>query len=88
MVVTVDWLAPEVPLSPELVLVLPPELRAQALARLGLPVWPKARPAVAIAPPPAQESLRRTFGTVLVPHGAQLVVIFVAVTALTLSGLP
>ena len=37
-------LAPEEPLSPELVLVLPPELRARAIAALGEPVWPAPRP--------------------------------------------
>ena len=36
-------LAPEEPLSPELVLVLPPELRARAIAALGEPVWPTPR---------------------------------------------
>lgn len=44
-------LAPDEPLSPELVLVLPPELRAQALARLGPPVWPAPRPRAPEAPP-------------------------------------
>jgi hypothetical protein len=33
-------LAPVEPLSPELVLVLPPELRARVIAALGDPVWP------------------------------------------------
>ena len=84
MVVTVDQLAPEEPLSPELVLVLPPDLRAQALARLAPPVWPKAQAPVAATPPLARESLTRTFGTVLVARMAQLVLIFVVVTALTL----
>ena len=37
-----DQLAPDEPLSPELVLVFSPELRAQALARLEAPV--RARP--------------------------------------------
>ena len=49
-VLTVDRLAPEEPLSPELVLVLPPELRAEALARLPQPVWQKAQSRVAAAP--------------------------------------
>lgn len=40
---TVDQLAPDEPLSPEVVLVLPPELRAQALATLGPPVWQAPR---------------------------------------------
>jgi len=41
--VNVHQLAPNEPLSPELVLVLPPELRAQVLASLGPPVWPTPR---------------------------------------------
>jgi hypothetical protein len=50
----VDQLAPDEPLSPELVLVLPPELRAETIARLGPAVWPKPHrlaPAVAAAEP-------------------------------------
>jgi hypothetical protein len=43
-------LAPEEPLSPELVLVLPPELRARAIAALGDPVWPTPRPRAAEKP--------------------------------------
>jgi hypothetical protein len=39
--VNFDQLALDEPLSPELVLVLSPELRAQAIARLGPPAWPK-----------------------------------------------
>jgi hypothetical protein len=49
---TVPQLAANEPLSPELVLVLPEELRAQVLAALGPPVRPTPRPA-AQAPPPA-----------------------------------
>jgi hypothetical protein len=37
-------LASDDPLSPELVLVLPAELRAAAIASLGPPVWPKPKP--------------------------------------------
>lgn len=37
-------LAPDEPLSPELVLVLPAELRARAIAALGDPTWPTPRP--------------------------------------------
>lgn len=50
--VNIDQLAPEEPLSPELVLVLPPQLRAEVLASLGPPVWPEPRPR-APEPPPA-----------------------------------
>ena len=44
------------PLSPELVLVLPPDLRAQALALLGPPVWPAPRLRVVEAPAPLVEA--------------------------------
>jgi hypothetical protein len=97
-VVTVDRLAPDEPLSPELVLVLPPELRAEALARLPEPLWPKAQPRiaaapvrrkaqphVAAAPPRMPQSLTRILATVLVARAAQLMLIFVSVTALVLT---
>jgi hypothetical protein len=83
--VTVDQLAPEEPLSPELVLVLPPELRAAALAQLPPPAWPKGQPRVAVAPPPAQESLTRILVTVLLSRVAQLMLIFFSATALILT---
>jgi hypothetical protein len=54
--VSIPPLEPDEPLSPELVLVLPPELRAQALARLGAPSWPTPRPR---RPEPALPALRR-----------------------------
>jgi hypothetical protein len=54
--VSIPQLEPDEPLSPELVLVLPPELRAQALARLGPPVWPAPR---SRRPEPALPALRR-----------------------------
>jgi hypothetical protein len=82
--VNIDQLAPEEPLSPELVLVLPPELRAKALARLAPPVWPKPQRRVQPALPPAEDSLTRTLGPVLLGRLVQLVVTFVTVTALTL----
>lgn len=44
-------LPPDEPLSPELVLVLPAELRAEAIASLGPPVWRAPRPRVPDAPP-------------------------------------
>jgi hypothetical protein len=52
-------LAPDEPLSPEIVLVLPPELRAEALAALGPPVWPspRLRLYVPAAPPASVEEL-------------------------------
>ena len=84
----IDQLAPEEPLSPELVLVLPPELRAQAVARLPPPIWP-TRSSIGAAPALADDSLAddssmRLLGIVLFARVAQLIVIFVAVTALTL----
>jgi hypothetical protein len=78
-------LTPDEPLSPELVLVLTPELRAQALALLGPPFWPAPRPrAVARAVPP-REPFVRSVGVFLAGRVAQLGVIFVAVTILTLA---
>ena len=82
---TVDRLAAEEPLSPELVLVLPPELRAEALARLPEPVWRKAQPRVAVTPPCTQEPLTRILATVLVARIGQLVLIFVSVTVIILT---
>ena len=81
---TVDHLAPDEALSPELVLVLSPALRAQAVARLGAPVWPTPRPrAAAVAP--ADDPFERSLGEIVVARVIQLAVIFVAVTALTLA---
>jgi hypothetical protein len=80
-----DQLTPGEPLSPELVLVLPPELRAEALARLGPPEWTMQRPSVGIATRPAADSLTRTLGAALLPRVAQLMLTFLVVTALTLS---
>jgi hypothetical protein len=54
-------------------LVLPPELRAKALARLAPPQRRS----------PAAVSLTRTLGAVFLPRVVQFTVIFVAVTALT-----
>jgi hypothetical protein len=83
--VNIHQLAPDEPLSPELVLVLPPELRAQALARLGPPVRyaPPRRP---VAPPPVVAVGPRalSLGVLLVARVGQLALIFVAVTLLTL----
>jgi hypothetical protein len=85
--VDVHQLAPDEPLSPELVLVFPPELRAQALARLPAPVWPAA-PRRAVAAPPApvvDDSPLPSLGTMLVSRVVQLVAIFVFVTILILA---
>ncbi len=77
-------LAPDEPLSPELVLVLPPEERAQVLAALGPPVRPRpplrvvAHPVHVRKPPPP--SLSRLVAARLVSLG----VIFVLATVTTL----
>jgi hypothetical protein len=84
MVVNIEF-EPGEPLSPELVLVLPPELRAKALAGLASPAPPEPRNLVEVTPPPADDSLTRTLAAVLSAHVVQLVLIFVAVTAFTLA---
>jgi hypothetical protein len=100
-------LAPDEPLSPELVLVLPAELRAQAIARLGPPAWPAPRPRPVVAPPPVleapvleapaleapvldrppavDESFARYVGALVAARLAQLALIFVFVTIVTLA---
>jgi hypothetical protein len=86
---TTDQLAPDEPLSPELVLILPPELRAEALARLGEPVWlrprPRPRPPATIVLEPAREPYARSLGRVIGTRILQLALIFVAVTVVTLA---
>jgi hypothetical protein len=82
---SVNQLAPDEPLSPELVLVFSPELRAQALASLGPPVWPAPRPRVSRPAVPVDEPFGRALGQVLVSRVLQLGLIFVAVTILTLA---
>jgi hypothetical protein len=91
--VTIPQLPPDEPLSPELVLVLPPEQRAQVIAALGPPVRPMPRfrvvapptPAVVATPAPVVvppiPSLKRLIAARLVSLG----VIFVAVTMITLA---
>jgi len=83
--VNVDQLAPDEPLSPELVLVLSPQLRAQALARLGTPAWPTARPRIAEPPLVADQSFAHSLGEIVVARVVQLGLIFAAVTILTLA---
>jgi hypothetical protein len=99
--VTVDQLAPDEPLSPEVVLVLPPELRAQALATLGPPFWQAPRwraippptstlltlelPSAAPFPAPVSEHSAPSLARKIAARVVQLAVIFVAVTALTLA---
>ena len=87
-------IAPDEPLSPELVLVLPPEERAQVLAALGPPVWPiprlrvVARPAPVDEPfasPPADEPLAPSLKRLVAARLVSLGVIFIAATVLTLT---
>ncbi len=86
---SVPQLAPDEPLSPELVLVLPAELRAQVLADLGPPAWPRpaSQPAsLPVADPVAQsEPVSQSVAKLVVARFAQLALIFVAVTILTLA---
>jgi hypothetical protein len=84
--VDIRQLSTDEPLSPELVLVLSPELRAQALARLGAPVWPRPRPRAVEAPAPAVAApLAPSLGAMLVARIGQLALIFVVVTILILA---
>ena len=83
---SIPQLAPDEPLSPELVLVLAPELRAQVLAGLGTPARPTPRlRAVPAAPPEQIEPVLRSLGIALVARVVQLGLIFAAVTAATLA---
>lgn len=82
---SIDQLAPDEPLSPELVLVLAPELRAQVLAGLPAPRWTTPRRRAVATPSPADGPFERSLGEILVARVAQLALIFVAVTILTLA---
>lgn len=82
---TVDQLAPDEALSPELVLVLSPALRAQAVARLGAPVWPTPRRRLSTLEARVADPFERSLGQILVVRVVQLGVIFVALTALTVA---
>jgi hypothetical protein len=81
--------APNEPLSPELVLVLSPEHRAQVLAGLGPPVWPTPRPKPRVitlpAPVEEEEPIGHALGRLLAARVVQLGVIFAAATILTLA---
>jgi hypothetical protein len=84
--VNANQLAPDEPLSPELVLVFPPELRAQALACLPAPVWWAPRPQLFEAPPPPVDEPRApSFGRMVVARITQLALVFAAITILTLA---
>ena len=82
-VMVVRQFAPDEPLSPELVLVLPPESRAEILASLGPPTRP--RPRRAAPPVRVREPFARSLGTLVVARTIQLGVIFATVTILTLA---
>jgi hypothetical protein len=85
LVVTIHQLAPDEQLSPELVLVLTPELRAEALSRLGAPVWPTPRPpTVESAATVADESFP-SLGAIVVSRVVQLTGVFVVVTIVILA---
>ena len=82
----VSQLAPDEPLSPELVLVFSPELRAQALAYLPAPVWARARPRrLEVAATPLDEPFSQSLGGMVVARVTQLALVFAAVTILTLA---
>jgi hypothetical protein len=84
--VNVHQLAPDEPLSPELVLVFSPELRAQVLARLGAPVWPTApRRTVETVAPDIDEAFPPSLGGLLLARVGQLALVFVLVTTLVLA---
>ena len=85
VVLNVRQFTPLEPLSPELVLVLPPEARAQVLASLGPPRWPTPRRPDAPPAAPAREPLARSLGMLVVARTAQLGAIFTALTILTLA---
>jgi hypothetical protein len=83
--VNASLLAPDEPLSPELVLVFSPELRAQALAYLPAPVWARPRPRRLDASTPVEEPFSQSLGGVLLVRVTQLALVFAAVTILTLA---
>jgi hypothetical protein len=76
-------------LSPELVLVFPPELRARVLAGMRPPPWPAPRRQARQLAPPAPaappEPWPRALGALVVARVAQLGLIFLIGTVLTLA---
>ena len=77
-------LAVDEPLSPELVLVLPPEYRAVAIARLGPPTWPAPAPRPKDDDAEVDIGIASALGELLYARLTPLVLIFVAATLLTL----
>jgi hypothetical protein len=59
--------------------------KMSAGARLAPPEWVRPQPPVRAFPPPAEGSLTRRLGAVLLLHAEQLMLIFLAVMALTLA---
>jgi hypothetical protein len=84
-VLNIRQFAPDEPLSPELVLVLPPEIRAQILASLGPPHWPTPRRRDAPPAGPAREPLVGSLAMLVAARTVQLGAIFAIVTILTLA---
>lgn len=78
-------LAPDEPLSPELVLVLPAELRAQVLAGLGPPVQPLPPLGVLERSTTAPEPPGPSLGAVVASRVARLGLVFVAITIVTVA---
>jgi hypothetical protein len=78
-------LAPDEPLSPELVLVLPPEQRAQVLAALGPPVWPRPRLRVVALPAAVEEPSVPSLARLVAARLVSLGVIFILATVTTLA---
>jgi hypothetical protein len=73
-------------LSPELVLVLPPELRARVIASMPPPAWATPRPRGPRTPLPApREPWAHALGAVVLARVTPLALIFVAGTILTLA---
>jgi hypothetical protein len=78
-------LEPDEPLSPELVLVFPPELRAQVLAELPAPVWAMPRRIVASPATVDDEPFSPPIGAMVVARVGQLALVFMAVTIVVLA---
>ena len=78
-------LAPDDPLSPELVLVHPPEERAQVLAALGPPLRPRPPLRVVARPVPVEEPPAPSLSRLVAARLVSLGVIFILATVTTLA---
>lgn len=86
LAVNTHQLAPDEPLSPEIVLVLPPELRAQVLAALPAPAWPTPRRRATETPTADDvKPFEPSLSALLVSRVVQLGLVFVAVTIVVLA---